>query len=84
MKKITALVLAVTLLTAMCIPVSAAENNAQPFYINTNQAIEESSCSSIAHEVAVTLSEKHSLECYSPAVLCSCAYPDPSEGLVYP
>ena len=38
MKKIAALVLAVTLLTAMCIPVSAAENNTQPFYINTNQA----------------------------------------------
>lgn len=38
MKKITALILAVTLLTAMCIPVSAAENTAQPYYINTNQA----------------------------------------------
>ena len=38
MKKITALVLAVTLLTAMCIPVSAAENSIHPYYINTNRA----------------------------------------------
>lgn len=38
MKKITALILVVTLMVSMCIPVSAAENSIQPYYINTNQA----------------------------------------------
>ena len=38
MKKFTALILAATLLVAMCIPVSAAENSIHPYYINTNRA----------------------------------------------
>lgn len=38
MRKTVAFFLATTLLLAMCIPVSAAENSIQPYYINTNQA----------------------------------------------
>ena len=38
MKKITSLILAVTLLAAMCIPVHATEAPIQPYYINTNHA----------------------------------------------
>lgn len=38
MKKLAALILVAVIIATMCIPVSAAENTIQPYYINTNQA----------------------------------------------